>query len=449
MGIINNVFWDGQWVPGYNGPLRGRDVDVKLEQRVQGLKDEVKGMLMAAAVNQAAWHMLDMVDNIQRLGLLYCFKNEIDILLKHVHDHSYGRKDLENNGDIYTTALHFRLLRHFIWVHGGDILEQALTFTTTHLESAAPRLSSPLSKQVTHALYQPLWKGYSRLEARHYMSVYEEYDSHNETLLILAKLDFNLMQKVYQKELCDMTRWWKDLDFANKLPFARDRIVSYFWALATIFEPEYHFARTIACIYGALTTVRDDVYDVYGSYQELEHFTEAIERWDISAIDDQLPQCLKDRYKGLLDSYSSYEEKLAKEGKLYRLDYAKEAIKIQLRGYFQEAKWLKEKYTPTMEEYIPNGLNSSFYPMAITSFVGMGGLVTKDTMDWVLNHPNEPASHMLDMVDNIQRLGLSYRFENEIDTILKHVNDHFYGSKDLGKDGDLYTTALYFLLLRQ
>ena len=40
-----------------------------------------------------------------------------------------------------------------------------------------------------------------------------------------------------------------------------------------------------------------------------------------------------------------------------------------------------------MDEYIPNGLNSSFYPMAITSFVGMGGLVTKDTMDWVLNDP--------------------------------------------------------------
>ncbi|KAL6186618.1 hypothetical protein ACLB2K_042738 [Fragaria x ananassa] len=58
--------------------------------------------------------------------------------------------------------------------------------------------------------------------------------------------------------------------------------------------------------------------------------------WDISAIDDQLPQCLKGCYKGLLDSYSSYEEKLAKEGNLYRLNYAKEAIKIQLRGYFRK-----------------------------------------------------------------------------------------------------------------
>nr|XP_011463665.1 PREDICTED: (-)-germacrene D synthase-like [Fragaria vesca subsp. vesca] len=293
------------------------DVDVKLEQRVQGLKEEVKGMLMTA-VNQPASHMLDMVDNIQRLGLLYCFENEIDTILKHVHDHSYGRKDLENNGDLYTTALRFRLLRQqgynvscdvfdkfkesngtfkehltsdvvgllslyeatHLRVHGEDILEEALTFTTSHLESAVPRLSSPLSKQVTHALYQPLWKGFSRLEARHYMSVYEEDDSHNQTLLTLAKLDFNFAQKVHQKELSDMTRWWKDLDFVNKLPFARDRLVEgYFWGLATCYEPEYYFARFMACKYIALTAVLDDVYDVYGTYEELERFTEAIERF--------------------------------------------------------------------------------------------------------------------------------------------------------------------------
>ena len=40
-----------------------------------------------------------------------------------------------------------------------------------------------------------------------------------------------------------------------------------------------------------------------------------------------------------------------------------------------------------MDEYIRNELNTSFYPMAITSFVGMGGLITKDLMDWVLNGP--------------------------------------------------------------
>ncbi|XP_004298303.1 PREDICTED: (-)-germacrene D synthase-like [Fragaria vesca subsp. vesca] len=400
------------------------EADAVQEQHFQELKEQVRRMLMAAVYQPS--NILDMIDNIQRLGLSNNFENEINAILKLVHN-GYGTEDLENDGDLYTIALRFRLLRQqgynvscdvfnrfkqsngtfkesltsdvvgllslyeatHLRVHGEDILEEALTFTTSHLKSAAPRLSSILSKQVTHALYQPLWKGFSRLEARHYMSVYEEDGSYNQTLLTLAKLNFNLVQKVHQKELSDMTRWWKDLDFVNKLPFARDRLVeAYFWGLATCYEPEYYFARIMACKYGALTTVLDDVYDAYGTYEELERFTEAIERWDIFVVDQlQLPQCMEVCYKGLLDSYSGYEEKLADEGNLYRIEFAKEAIKIQLRGYFQEAKWLKEKYTPTMDEYIPNALDTSFYPMAITTSVGMGGLVIKDTMDWVLNHP--------------------------------------------------------------
>lgn len=90
--------------------------------------------------------------------------------------------------------------------HGDEILDEAVTFTTTHLELATQRLFPPLSKQVSHALYQPLWKGIPRLEARHYLSIYEEDDSHNETLLNFAKLDFNQLQQVYQKELTGITR---------------------------------------------------------------------------------------------------------------------------------------------------------------------------------------------------------------------------------------------------
>ncbi|KAL6186617.1 hypothetical protein ACLB2K_042737 [Fragaria x ananassa] len=298
------------YTPGFEGQhflsnsaAADLEANVVLEQHFQELKEQVKRMLMAAVHN------------------------------------AFGTEDQENGGDLYTTALRFRLLRQqgynvsydvfnkfkqsngtfkehlmsdivgllslyeatHLKVHGEDILEEALTFTTSHLESAAPQLSSPLSKQVTHALYQPLWKGFSRLEARHYMSVYEEDDSHNQTLLTLAKLDFNLAQNVHQKELSDMTRL----------------VEAYFWGLATCYEPEYYFARIMACKSVALSTVLDDVYDVYGTYEELERFTEAIERWDISAVDQlQLPQCMEVCYKGLLDSYSGYEEKLADEGNI-------------------------------------------------------------------------------------------------------------------------------------
>ncbi|KAJ9152354.1 hypothetical protein P3X46_025928 [Hevea brasiliensis] len=96
-------------------------------------------------------------------------------------------------------------------VHGEDILDEALAFTTAHLESMVTR-SSPLAAQITHALMQPIRKGITRLDARHHLSIYEEKASCNKVLLSFAKLDFNSL-------------WWKELDFANKLPFAKDRVV--------------------------------------------------------------------------------------------------------------------------------------------------------------------------------------------------------------------------------
>jgi (-)-germacrene D synthase len=74
-------------------------------------------------------------------------------------------------------------------------------------------------------------------------------------------------------------RWWKDLDFPRKLPFIRDRVVEcYFWSLGVYFEPEYVLARRILTKVIAMTSIIDDIYDVYGTLEELELFSQAIER---------------------------------------------------------------------------------------------------------------------------------------------------------------------------
>ena len=76
-------------------------------------------------------------------------------------------------------------------------------------------------------------------------------------------------------------RWWKELDFATKLPFARDRLVEgYFWILGVYFEPQYVRARRILTKTISMTSIIDDIYDAYGTFEELELFTEAIERFD-------------------------------------------------------------------------------------------------------------------------------------------------------------------------
>jgi (-)-germacrene D synthase len=89
-------------------------------------------------------------------------------------------------------------------VHGDDILEDALAFTTTHIEAIANQLNHPLAIQVKHSLRHPLHKNLPRLEARSYISIYGQDPSHNENLLILAKLDFNMLQRLHQKEFGDV-----------------------------------------------------------------------------------------------------------------------------------------------------------------------------------------------------------------------------------------------------
>ncbi|KAK9269516.1 hypothetical protein L1049_001291 [Liquidambar formosana] len=421
--------------------------DAIAEKQIEELKAKVRRKLVAAADRSS--EILTMIDAIQRLGLAYHFETEIEEALGHIYRTYYDENDTVND-DLYHVALRFRLLRKegynvssgmfnefkdnngdfkesligdvrgmlslheaaHLRVHGEDIIDQALFFCVTHLQSKATQLSSPIGTEVTHALKQPIHKGMPRLEARQYISIYQEEDSRDETLLRLAKLDFNLLQKIHQQDLSEIARWWKDLDFASKLPFARDRVVEcYFWTLGVYFEPEYYLARRTLTKVIAMTSIIDDIYDVYGTIDELELFTEAIERWDMNTI-DQLPEYMKICYRALLDVYSEIEEVMAKEGRSYRLYYAKEAMKILVRAYFAEAKWCSEQYVPTMEEYMHVALvTSGSYMLATTSFVGMGDIVTKETFEWMFNEPEiaKASSIICRLMDDM----VSHMFEQQ------------------------------------
>lgn len=75
-------------------------------------------------------------------------------------------------------------------------------------------------------------------------------------------------------------RWWKELDCAINYPFARDRLVEcYFWILAMHFEPQYELARRFTTKIISITSILDDIYDVYGTIDELLLLTDAIERY--------------------------------------------------------------------------------------------------------------------------------------------------------------------------
>ncbi|KAF7145561.1 hypothetical protein RHSIM_Rhsim04G0175100 [Rhododendron simsii] len=184
-------------------------------------------------------------------------------------------------------------------------------------------------------------------------------------------------------------RWWNDLDVVRKLPFARDRAVElFFWTLGVYYEPQYCLAITILSKVIALISILDDMYDASNAtIEELVLFNNAIQRWEVNAP-DQLPDYMKHFYQKILDTYNVFDAEMAKQGRSYRVEYAKSALKDMARAYLAEAKWYHDGYVPTMEEYMPVGQASSGVRSLVTvSFVGMGELANKSAFDWIRSDP--------------------------------------------------------------
>ncbi|KAF2290963.1 hypothetical protein GH714_017500 [Hevea brasiliensis] len=167
-----------------------------------------------------------------------------------------------------------------------------------------------------------------RLKIHQYISFYQKEESRNETLLKFAKLDYNRIQLLYRQELAILSRWSRDLNVTHKYPYARDRIVeTYEWALGSICEPQFGASQLTIAKYVQVETVLDNIYDAYGTLDELYRFIAAFERCNVDGIDDQLPGYMKNRYKGFLKLFEETEND-GNEGSSFKTSYAKEMVRF-------------------------------------------------------------------------------------------------------------------------
>ncbi|KAL6558025.1 hypothetical protein OROMI_018375 [Orobanche minor] len=330
----------------------------KKSEIIQVLKNDVRSLLTTSEGKMI--DTMNLIDTVERLGLSHYFQNEIQQKLQQVFNLI---TDYEAY-DLYTVALHFRLFRQhgypisseifskwmdvegkfkdslksdakgvlslyeasYLRTHGETILDDALAFTTSTLKSMAPSLGSPLNKKIEHALVQPLHLGIPRVEARSFISLYEEEDHKDEILIRFAKLDYNLLQMMHKEELHQVSMWWKELGLITKLPYARDRVVeAFFWTVGVYHQPQYSRARVMFAKTLAILGLIDDTYDSYGTIEELKVFTEAIDRWDGGEI-GRLPEYMRPLYKVLFELHEQFREELAKEGRSYASEYAIKAV---------------------------------------------------------------------------------------------------------------------------
>uniref|UniRef100_A0A0E0QET7 Sesquiterpene synthase n=1 Tax=Oryza rufipogon TaxID=4529 RepID=A0A0E0QET7_ORYRU len=385
-----------------------------MKERVQVVKEEVRKVVKGSS---EVPEILDLVITLQRLGLDSYYETEINDLLCIVYNTDYNDKDL------HLVSLRFYLLRKngydvssdmfqhfkdkegsfvaddvrsllslynaaFLRTHGEKVLDEAIVFTTNRLRSELEHLKSPAADEVSLALNTPLFRRVRILEIRNYIPIYESATTRNESILEFAKLNFNLLQLIYCEELKSITGWWKELNVESNLSFIRDRIVEmHFWMIGACSEPHYSLSRIILTKMIAFITILDDIFDTYATTEESMMLAKAIYMCNETAT-VLLPKYMKDFYLYYLKTFDSFEEALC-PNKSYRVCYLKELFKRLVQEFSQEIKWRDDHYIPkTIEEHLELSRKTvGAFELACASFVGMGDLVAKETLDCLLTYP--------------------------------------------------------------
>ncbi|XP_068644515.1 viridiflorene synthase-like [Aristolochia californica] len=429
-------------------------------QRALVLKEKVKKILRDA---RGAPFEIHLIDVIKRVGLDYQFEAEIEDALNRLYSADVNDVSCDDGDDLYHEALRFRVLRAggykasadvfekykdeegkfkecltkdvksllclyeaaFLGIRGEDILDEAIAFTTEHLKSSLTSNLDPLLKQqVQQALEIPTHKRLPRINARKFISFYEESEGKTSedirTLIEYAKLDFNLVQAVHQREIKNVSKWWKEKGLAEKLPYARNRAVEcYVWNMSVTPEPRFSRSREFAAKTLSMVSLTDDTYDAYGIYEELEQYTNAIQRWDLAAMDD-LAEYMKPLYLELVTLFKETEEKLEQEGYSYQIGYVKEAIQELCReGYFAEAKWYHDRYTPGIEEYIRVALKSSGYEAVFVLTMVFMEEASVEAFEWWKSKPRiiVAITEICRFLDDL----VAHKFEQERGHIVSSV----------------------------
>ncbi|XP_050231425.1 valerianol synthase TPS1B-like [Mercurialis annua] len=405
-------------------------------KQIEVLKSEVKSKLISGSDD--AFTKLNLINLLNRLGLSYHFEDDIEQLL-HEHFDALVARASDEECDLYTVSLVFRVLRQngykitsdvfnkfkdidgkfkqslatdvkgvlslyeaaFVSITGEDILDEAIAFTKPILESIN---INGFEKHISNALKHPFHRGMPRVEARQFISLYEGDESRDEILLNLAKLDFNRVQLVHQQELSDLSKWWSDLDLVSKYPFARDRIVEiYFWLIGIFSEPQYVGSRLLVTQTLILLSIVDDIYDGYGAFNELQLFTQAIERWDTTSL-DLVPEYTKVLYKAFLDLFEQFENDMIKEERTFALPYLKNEVIRIIKAYMTEAQWLHDGYVPSPDEYMKAAFYTGGIPIIITGcYAGTGKVKGSEEFEWLLKCPKiiKAAGTITRLIDDL------------------------------------------------
>ncbi|KAH7666201.1 (-)-alpha-terpineol synthase protein [Dioscorea alata] len=424
-------------------------MEEQFTSRIEKFKDATKDLFHEKKdiINQ-----LKLIDTIRQLGVAYHFEREIKDAIGTIYILMDKNIDILKD-DLFATSLLFRLLRehgfkisqgvfdgfkdengnfqlslcndiegmlslyqasHLV-MEGEDTLDKARVFSTKHLETIMEEkdLDTILKEHIKHALELPMHWRMARLHTYWFIGMYEKEDNMNPNLLEFAKLEFNMVQSIYKRELKQCSRWWATLNLLDgDLSFPRDRLVENFlFSMGWVSNPKFSFYRQTLTRVNCLITTIDDIYDIYGSLDELELFTSAVDRWDVNDI-DYLPKYMKMCFLGLFNTTNETAYKVLKLRNANCIPYLKKSWLELCKAYLVEAKWAHNNYKPKTKEYLDNAwISIGTFPIFFHSFFGISEALSMEALESLEKFPIV-----------MQRSFLILRLCNDLGTSTEEVN---------------------------
>ncbi|CAO2189853.1 unnamed protein product, partial [Urochloa humidicola] len=151
----------------------------------------------------------------------------------------------------------------------------------------------------------------------------------------------------------------------------------HFWMMGVVWEPYYSCSRIMLTKFTIYATMFDDFYDNYGTTEESNIFTTALERWDEQTT-EQLPAHLKSLFINIVNSTNKMEELKFQKNK--HAELVRELVIHTAKSYHAEVQWRDEHYIPTnVEEHLQISMSSGV-SMQITNlaFLSLGDVTTRE-----------------------------------------------------------------------
>lgn len=338
---------------------------------------------------------LMLVDTIQRLGVGHHFEKEIEMFMKQ----HYLKTTIYGYHSLHHVALSFRLLRQRGYDVSADVFENFKgkdgkfrdelkqdiwglleLYEATQLSFEGESIleeAADFSSQILHQHMKMKLKESNIVEMRlrhpYHKTITKVFTNNNfptqvggmntswmTTLTELSELDLLTRKHMHKHELLQISKWWNDLGLNRELEVARNQPVKWYtWSMAVLMgdmslsEQRVQLTKSIAFVYFI-----DDVFDLYGTLDELEIFTEAVNQWEYAAI-DMLPEYMKKCYKSLLDTTNQIANTIYENHGHNPINTLKQTWGSLCNAFLVEAKWLALRNLPRAEEYLTNGKVSS------------------------------------------------------------------------------------------